>query len=331
MACLKWNLMIPFATSPELPIDEEQPLEFDSFRGKLQPYSFGYLRLLIEGLESSEVAQQVFMYLRTGLLAMSLNLHCGMRVQDKAELLQEDSPMPNRVGVPIIYPEGKDLSRLLIHHGSVRFQVGKVMPTVLRSLTFGMRSDSARRAISNERVNLALELYGDSYFETTTAARFLALVNVLEVLKDTDDSSEAARSLIDQWITEAESQLDSDEAKSIVGSLRHMKQISISRGIASVVRRHLGNERVKEAQTLYTMRSGLVHDGIHPDDSSDVLTVAQNMVTELLIHILQSGTLKLCQYTACQYSPKGLPRKPTCGTGGSMPESMRGGSEPGPG
>ena len=290
----KWNLMVPFITSPELPIEEEQLLNLDSIHAKLQPLSFGYSSLLVEDLESPEAAHEVFGSLRIGLLAMSLNLSCGMRVRSKVEILAEDSPMPNRVGVPIIYPDGKDLSRLLVSHLSVRLQVGKVMPTVLQSLAFGMESDSARQATEDDRVSLALELYSDSYFETSDSARFLGLVNVLEVLKDTNDSSDAACALIDRWTAEAGQQLDSDEAKSIMGSLGYMRQISISRGIGSAVCRHLGNERVKEAQRLYTTRSGLVHDGIRLDGTFDALTTAQRLVTELLAHILQSGSLKLC-------------------------------------
>jgi hypothetical protein len=45
------------------------------------------------------------------------------------------------------------------------------------------------------------------------------------------------------------------------GQLRYMKQISISRGIGEVVDRHLGQDKAREVQKLYTVRSKLVRSG----------------------------------------------------------------------
>jgi hypothetical protein len=91
---------------------------------------------------------------------------------------------------------------------------------------------------------------------------------LLEVLKDKDSSSDAATALIDRWRQET-SILTHEEADSIRSRLAYLKSISISRGIGSVVKRHLGQDRVKEARDLYAARSSLVHYGIRPTDSVD--------------------------------------------------------------
>jgi Apea-like HEPN len=287
----KWNLLIPFITAPEFPLKEASAITFGGLQAELRPGAFGYSSLLIEDIDSEQAAYGLFSSLRIGLLAASLKVGCGVRVRDEVEILSQDSPMPDGVGVPIIYPKGKDLSRLLIGRASVQQQVEKVLPTIVSSLAFGMASTSAGQAMADDRVKLALELYVDSYFEISNSARFLGFVNVLEVLKDKGDASDIARGLIDRWSQEASKELDTKEAASIRGSLRYLRFISISRGIGSTVERHLGQDRAKEAQELYQARSNLVHNGIRPDDFPYSLTRAQKLVTDLLAHIFLSGSL----------------------------------------
>jgi hypothetical protein len=287
----KWSLLIPFITAPEFPLKEASAITFGGLQADLRLGAFGHSSLLIKDIDSEQAAHDLFESLRIGLLAASLNVGCGVRVRDKVEILSQDSPMPDGVDVPIIYPKGKDLSRLLIGRASVQQQVEKVLPTLVASLAFGMASTSARQAMADDRVKLALELYVDSYFEISNSARFLGFVNVLEVLKDKGDASDIACGLIDRWSQEASKELDTKEAASIRGSLRYLRFISISRGIGSTVERHLGQDRAKEAQELYHARSNLVHNGIRPDNFPHALTCAQRLVTDLLAHIFLSGSL----------------------------------------
>jgi hypothetical protein len=286
-----WSLIVPFITAPEFPLKEASAVTFGGLQADFRPGAFGYSSLLIEDIDSEQAAHDLFESLRIGLLVASLNIGCGVRVRDKVEILSQDSPMPDGVDVPIIYPKGKDLSRLLIGSTSVQQQVGKVLPTLVASLAFGMASTSARQAMADERVRLALELYVDSYFEISDSARFLGFVNVLEVLKDKGNASAVACGLIDRWRQEASEELDPKEAASIQGGLRYLRFISISRGIGSTVERHLGKDRAKEAQELYQVRSNLVHDGTRPATFPHSLTRAQRLVTDLLAHIFLSGSL----------------------------------------
>jgi len=152
-----------------------------------------------------------------------------------------------------------------------------------------MAAEPATPAISMPFHRTSEYLHIDSHFEISDSARFIGLVGVLEVLKDKDSSSDAAKTLIDKWRQEASS-LAQEEANSIKSSLAFLQSISISRGIGSVVKRHLGEDRKKEARDLYTARSNLVHDGIRPIDSADTVRCTQQIVRELLASILMSGS-----------------------------------------
>ena len=285
----KWVLMIPFITAPGFLLEESRTVTIGGLQAEVRPASFDYTQITVDGIESARAAYDLFEAMRIGLLAASLNLDWGIRVLSNVLTLEFNSPMPSRIDVPLIYPKGKDLSRLVTHVGAISMNPDKVLPKLLESVEVGLSSVSARRAMSDDRVRLAVELYIDSYFETSASARFIGFVGVLEVLKDKDPSSDVAKALIDKWRREALNLAD-EEAESIRSSLKHLKSISISRGIKSVVKRHLGEDRAKEARNLYTARSNLVHDGIRPADPADTAQRTQQVARELLAHILMTGS-----------------------------------------
>jgi hypothetical protein len=293
----KWVLVIPFMTAPGCPLEERHAVTLGGLQAEVRPADFGYIKITIDGIESAQAAYDLFEAMRVGLLVANLKLNLGIRVLSNALTLDFDSPMPNQPDVPLIYPKGKNLSRLVMHIGAVQNNPDKVLPELLESVEVGLSLESARRAISDDRVRLAVELYLDSYFETSDSARFIGFVGVLEVLKDKYPSSDPAKDLIDKWCEEALTLADEDansirskEANSIRSSLARLKSMSISRGIVSVVKRHLGEDRAKEAGNLYTARSNLVHDGIRPADSADTVRRTQQIVRELLAHILMTGS-----------------------------------------
>lgn len=285
----KWVLMIPFITAPGFPLEGSHAVTLGGLQAEVQQASFGYTKITIDGIESAQAASDLFEAIRIGFLVASLNLGSGIRVLSDALTLDLDSPMPSQPDVPLIYPKDKDLSRLVVHTGAVKMIPGKVLSRMLESIEFGLSSVPARSVMSDSRVRLAAELYLDSYFEASESARFIGFVGVLEVLKDKGSSSEAAKVLIGKWRGEALTLAD-EEANSIRSSLAFLKSISISRGIASVVRRHLGEDRAREARDLYTARSNLVHDGIRSADSADTARRTQQIVMELLAHILMTGS-----------------------------------------
>ena len=266
-------------------------MSFSGLQAELLPGAAGYTSIRIEGLESEQAARDLFRSLLVGLFVGSLTVSWGIRVQNDVKVLHEDSPKPNERGVPLIFQEGKDLGGLIVIPGEVQIQLEKVLPKLLASLEFGLTSTPAQTIITNRYVKLATELYIDSHFEVSDSARFIGLISVLEVLKDKNRASDSARRLVDEWIREAATTLEGNELKSFLGNLRRLKNVSISQGIASVVGRHLGHERATEAKELYDIRSKLVHDGISPDNPAGTIRRAQQIVMDLLAHILVTGSL----------------------------------------
>jgi hypothetical protein len=287
----RWVLQVPFITSPGFTLAESRAVSFGGLRAELSSGIAGYTNFRIEGLESEQAARDLFRSLLVGLLAGSLTASWGIRVQSDVKVLYKDSPKPNERGVPLIFQEDRDLSGIAIIPGTVQIQFEKVLPKLLASLEFGLTATPAQTIMTNRFVKLAAELYVDSYFEVSDSARFIGLIGVLEILKDKNPTSDSARRLVDGWIREATTTLGDDEARSFRGSLGRLKDMSISQGIASVVGRHLGHERAKEAKDLYDVRSKLIHDGIRPADPAGTVRRAQQIVMDLLAHILVTGSL----------------------------------------
>jgi hypothetical protein len=59
----------------------------------------------------------------------------------------------------------------------------------------------------------------------------------------------------------------------------------------TLVRRHLGEYREREAKALYAMRSELVHNGMPLADAPSTVGKTEGLVTDLLVHIMQTGSL----------------------------------------
>lgn len=283
----KWILCVPFIGS--VMTFEQQCVEaLADSRIEIVPGARGYTRLLIPGFESPDQAHDRFEAVRTGLLAASLTTGVGIRIKDEVVRLAESAPPPG-VDMPFIFKEGHDLRQLVISGGKVQAQMTKFMPRFREGLKFGLTSPSALKAMANNRVRLAFELYTDSFFETSDSARFLGLVGVLEVLKDKQAVSDDARSLVERWIKET-SAPEAPEAASFRSRLAWLREISIAEGIACVVTRHLGAERGKEAKNLYGKRSDLVHAGKRlMDPMSGVRSKAEKLVMDLLVDVLMRG------------------------------------------
>jgi hypothetical protein len=266
-------------------------VSFGGLQAQLFAGMAGYTNIRIEGLESEQAARDLFESLLVGLLVGGLTAGLGIRVQNEVRVLYKDSPKPNERGIPLIFQEDRDVSGIAIIPGAVQIQLEKVLPKLLASLEFGLTSAAAQTIMTNRFVKLAAELYVDSLFEVSDSARFIGLIGVLEVLKDKSPASDSARRLVDGWIREAATILGDDEARSFRGSLGRLKDLSISQGIASVVGRHLGRERAKEARDLYDVRSKLIHDGMRPADPVGTVRRAQQIVMDLLAHILVTDSL----------------------------------------
>ena len=291
-------LQVPFITAEAFKLSEERNATFSGYDATFRPGPFDYTTMTIGGLESEQAARDLFQTIRAGFFAASLMISWGVRSRDEVKIIPEGSSLYEVLGpslvdntdMPLIYQEGQDLRRV---RGKLErgINIDKVWPKFVEALKVAATSQFATGALADPRVKLAFELYVDSHFELSDSARFLEVVGVLEVLKDKSAVSEAALELIKKWREDVAKLEDDDEAKSIRGSLDHLMSMSISRGISSVVKRHLDPDRAREAAELYGMRSDLVHYGKRLADPWNDIKRARQLVVDLLAHILMSGSL----------------------------------------
>jgi hypothetical protein len=284
-----WCLYVPFS-APKLTFTDPLAETVSGYAATFTRVNSEYGRIVVEGLPSPEETERVFAALKRGVVAASVELSTGIRVVDGLAILYDDNdPLPQQRDQPFACPQGRNLARLVISIGPTRFNMPKILDKLRASLHVGFYQAGFEEALADPRTTLACQLFIDGHFEATSEARFLSLMGVLEVLKDKDSVSEAALQLVDQWISES-AQLVEVEAKSFSGTLRHMKEISINRGIQSRVGRHLGPDKALVAKRLYGIRSKLVHDGLRPDDLEDIVRKTESLVRELLVSILTAAS-----------------------------------------
>ena len=149
--------------------------------------------------------------------------------------------------------------------------------------------------VFNDKLNLALELYNQSYFELTMRARFLTLISVIECLTEPDKESEKIISLLDgfiETIKTTEKDVSLDERNAICNRLGNLKRESISSACRNLIRKYIGEEFVKRFTFLYGLRSELVHNGKLPEGTNlgDVLQELENIASNVIYNSLISTT-----------------------------------------
>jgi len=283
-------LQVPFVSAPEMRFTEELTELVGYCTIFIRPDAAPYNRLVIKDLATIEQACDQFATLKRAMLAASLNVGCGIRVKDDLAVLNDDAAqLPSEPDQPFVCRQERSLARLIITAAEPRYQLPRALPKVIQGIKVAMTSSFAVEATRDERVALACDLYTNSFFEKSVAASFITLIGTLEVLKDQESVTPEAIRLISGWLGKID-QLERSEAASFRGQLEHMTQLSISRGIGRVVSRHLGQDRGREIQKLYSIRSNLVHRGEHPADLQGSLEITQLIVRELLIKILRAGS-----------------------------------------
>ena len=283
-------IQVPFVSAPELCFTEELAKTVAGSTVFIRPGTAPYSRLVVEELATIDQARDQFLTLKRAMLAASLNVGCGIYIKNNLIVFDDDrAQLPSEPDQPFVCRQERNLAHLIITVGEPQFQLPHALPKLIESIEIAMTSKFAVEAICDQSVALACDLYTSSFYEKTFASRFISLIGVLEVLKDQDRVSPEAIRLIDAWLDTLD-QLESAEATSLRDQLEFMKLISISRGISSVVTRHLGPDRTREVRKLYKIRSKLIHTGEHPDNLRDSLELTEIIVRELLIKILLAGS-----------------------------------------
>jgi hypothetical protein len=225
-------------------------------------------RLSIYGVESEEKALEIGQQLKDCLFIAGTKLNIGMKVEKILDVVKE--------------------SDLFVYIPNASY---KLLP----SQDFGDTLVSLldlNYNLEDNKLKLALELYGAPHFEYSSRARFLTLILIVEaIIEDQPRSKEAVdickkfemefQKLCEQFEKEFNnSNIDDSEKNSISDSLDRLKIRSIRKGYKQLVEDYLPNkeytitfedvekvtERVlkpafKFIDACYAVRSSLTHEG----------------------------------------------------------------------
>jgi hypothetical protein len=136
----------------------------------------------------------------------------------------------------------------------------------VESFQRAFESAIALRPVLNDREKLSLLLFNSSFFQRAPDSRFLLLIMAVEALLDPAPRVGEARAHVDSLIEQTRSSsLSEDEKNSLIGSLRWLKNESISRTGRRLAAERLGGKSYdsKLAPDFFThcyhLRSKLVH------------------------------------------------------------------------
>jgi hypothetical protein len=193
---------------------------------------------------------------------------------------------------PAVYPTTKHLRT--ITGGDATITLTTPRASVLASLAEGLAFPRSDQLIEDSKLQVAFELYGAYFTESSNNARLLTLVMALEALATSASRPPLVLALVDQWKTQVEGlvsngNLSPDELASLESLRRELlfrKEDSIRRQIYNLVFSTLQQagdaeaERLaKAAQALYDLRSQLVHEGKLPENTlSAAVTETKGLV-----------------------------------------------------
>jgi hypothetical protein len=150
----------------------------------------------------------------------------------------------------------------------------------------------ARPPQLGSRERLALSLFHASFFQPTADTRFLLLVMTIEALIVPQEKSPAAVAHIDAFMaTIKDSSLPDVEKTSLLGSMRHVRNQSISQAGQQLVTTLLGRKTYqgkvphKFFSQVYGLRSDLVHGNSAPPTFEEIANIVSDLeffVSDLL-------------------------------------------------
>jgi hypothetical protein len=137
------------------------------------------------------------------------------------------------------------------------------------------------------RLVIAAELYLSTTFESSSRARFLSLVTVLEVLAVRTERTNKELELIDRWLADIKREdIDRSSRSSLLSSVRALRENSIGASIRDLATR---DGSARPFLTLcYTIRSKMTHDGVEPSgtDLSQIVPKLSGIVQRFLLQQL---------------------------------------------
>jgi hypothetical protein len=137
---------------------------------------------------------------------------------------------------------------------------------------------------------LAAQLYNQSHFHSSDAARFIVLISAVESLADRNPRSPAAVQLIERMIQMVKDSINPEELESLKSGLSNLKNESIGSTCRALVRRHCGDSAAKIFRRVYDIRSTLLHTGEPPAGTDFDVEVREldTLVRNLLVRHFSS-------------------------------------------
>ncbi|HEX8770484.1 MAG TPA: hypothetical protein VF711_06935 [Acidimicrobiales bacterium] len=242
-------------------------------------------------------ARTGFEAVKAWLAWTSCELRQGLRYSDEALPIKWfDRPPPDGEMLrgatgfvehgPVIYPAGKRVAMMSVGTGHVVIGVQGT-----RILEIMSQASAAGVTSVGKELRVGLDLYHAASWEISNYARFLTLVNVLEVLKEQPDRSQAVQELVDKWLEDLDTAEESgtvgpDVAKSLRTSLGFLRKRSIRASVRALVHENLSDvRRASEAARMYDERSSLVHEGSAPAALGERVASLDGIISSLL-HVL---------------------------------------------
>lgn len=290
-----YTLLVPVALSQSLYIEGEATGTIEGRRAWIRNRGEGRVDIIVTGFLSEEEADSGFESLKSWLVWAALEFGHGLRFGSKIEPISRfekplNSPLLGEVTGfanlgPVIFATGERIA--LESVGGAHVVSGYPAQRLLDKLTeaagVGIPSMS-----EEDPVRGAVDLYLATSWEASNYAKFLTLVNVLEVLKDQPALGRGVQELIDRWgrdvdAAEEAGHVDRDEAKSLKGSLERLRRRSLGKSIRALVLETLEDPvAAKEVATIYDERSKLVHDGIVPPALTDRVAALLGIIPRVL-------------------------------------------------
>lgn len=142
----------------------------------------------------------------------------------------------------------------------------------------------AKNPTLKPKIRLAMEILASSHFETTSRARFLALIQAAETLVKPSERCDRTRQLVDSFIEHTNSSEINEEDKiSILGSLNWLRYDSISQCLQKSAIENLQNREYSGMASevfikkCYDARSRLLHSGSINESKYDIGALSSSL------------------------------------------------------
>jgi hypothetical protein len=150
-----------------------------------------------------------------------------------------------------------------------------------------VESYALNKALTKQQT-LAAQLYNQSHFLSSDAARFITLISAVEALAERRSRSPAAVALIERLLEMTAAAGNPDE---LTDGLANLKQESIRSACRRLVTTYCGKPAVTDLMRAYKIRSTLLHEGEPPTgiDLAAELWTLDPLVSRLVVkHVAAS-------------------------------------------